>query len=236
MGLRRLSGNPVNGIVELIQLIAKFTAHNNYSHSMNKKYSRPPVYLIATVIVIALLGIILLINPFKFHDHLLEPPFPVADFSLQTAGNQSFRLSEQQGKVVLLFFGYTGCDDVCPTTLATFKEVHDLLKDDAQKVRFVMITTDPDRDTPDKVAGYVAQFSPDFIGLGGSSSELESVWKELGVFVDKEKSKKETGYILMHTASVYVIDQNGILQLLLPYGTSATDMTDDIVQMLKQSK
>ena len=201
---------------------------------MNKKFSYTPLYLIATILVIALLGFFLLINPFKFHDHLLEPPFRVADFSLQTTGNQTFRLSEQQGKVMLLFFGYTDCDDVCPTTLTTFKAVHDMLKDDAQRVRFVMITTDPERDTPDNVSAYVAHFSPDFIGLSGSPPELEKTWEELGAYVEQEGINSGEGYIVMHTASVYVIDQNGILQLLLPYGTSATDLVGNITQLFNQ--
>ena len=201
---------------------------------MNDRISHSLHYIVLAALGIALFIVIVVVNPFKFHDHLLEPPMKVADFTLQTAGNQLFHLSDQRGKVALLFFGYLNDSEISPTTLARFKEAHDMLGEDAKQVLFVMITVDPDRDTPDKVAEYVAQFSSDFIGLGGSSSELESVWKELGVFVDKEKSINEAGYVVSHTASVYIIDQNGILQLLLPYGTSATDLVDTVTQLLNK--
>ena len=132
------------------------------------------------------------------------------------------------------YFGYTSCPDVCPTTLAIFKQVNQRLGDDAQKVRFVMITADPDRDTPEKVTAYVAQFNSEFIGLSGNLSDLESIWKELGVFVEKQDSGSAAGYLVSHTASVFVIDQNGNLLMMLPYGTSAIDMADDLTQLLKQ--
>jgi protein SCO1/2 len=202
--------------------------------TMRKKPFYTPICIVATVLWIALLGAIVLINPFEFHDHFVEPPILVDDFTLRTSNNGSFRLSDQKGKIVLLFFGYTSCDDVCPTTLATFKEVHDILKDDAQKVRFVMITTDSERDTPDQVAAYVTHFSPDFIGLSGSPSELEKIWEELGAYVQQEEITSSEGYIVSHTASAFVIDQNGILQLLLPYGTSATDLVDNVTRLLNK--
>ena len=201
---------------------------------MNKRIPQTLLPMVLTTLGIALFATIVVVNPFKFHDHLLEPPMKVADFTLQTAGNKPFRLSDQRDNVVVLFFDYLNDSNISSTTLVKFKEAHDMFGSDAKRVSFVMITVDPDRDTPDKVAEYVAQFSPDFIGLGGSSSQLESVWKEFGAFVDKEKSKSEMGYIVMHTASVYVIDQNGILQMLLPYDTSATDLVDNVAQLLNK--
>ena len=193
------------------------------------------------LIVTAVIGLTMLVElvfrkPYSFHGTVINPPLPVTDFSLQTANEEVFRLSEQKGKIVLLFFGYTSCPDVCPVTLATFKQVNDNLGEDAQKVRFVMITADPDRDTPDKVAEYAARFNPEFIGLSGDMTALASIWKEWGVFVEKQESDSAAGYLVSHTASVYVLNQSGSLFMTFPYGTTATEIADDIRQILKDSK
>ncbi len=201
---------------------------------MNKKLSFTPLLIATAVLGIALAASFIFRRPYVFHGTVIDPPLSVTDFTLQTANSESFHLSDAKGKIVLLFFGYTSCPDVCPTTLATFKQVHERLGDDAQKVRFVMITADPDRDTPEKVAAYVAQFNSEFIGLSGSLADLESIWKELGVFVEKQNSGSAAGYLVSHTASVYVIDQGGNLLMMLPYGTNAIDMADDLTQLLKQ--
>lgn len=195
------------------------------------------VLLIATAVIgLTMLVELVFRKPYSFHGTVINPPLPVTDFSLQTANEEVFRLSEQKGKVVLLFFGYTSCPDVCPVTLATFKQVNDNLGEDAQKVRFVMITADPDRDTPDKVAEYAARFNPEFIGLSGDMTALASIWKELGVFVEKQESGSAAGYLVSHTASVYVLNQSGSLFMTFPYGTTATEIADDIRQILKDSK
>ena len=195
------------------------------------------VLLIATAVIgLTMLVELVFRKPYSFHGTVINPPLPVTDFSLQTANEEVFRLSEQKGKIVLLFFGYTSCPDVCPVTLATFKQVNDNLGEDAQKVRFVMITADPDRDTPDKVAEYAARFNPEFIGLSGDMTALASIWKELGVFVEKQESGSAAGYLVSHTASVYVLNQSGSLFMTFPYGTTATEIADDIRQILKDSK
>lgn len=194
------------------------------------------VLLIATAVIgLTMLVELVFRKPYSFHGTVINPPLPVTDFSLQTANEEVFRLSEQKGKIVLLFFGYTSCPDVCPVTLATFKQVNDNLGEDAQKVRFVMITADPDRDTPDKVAEYAARFNPEFIGLSGDMTALASIWKELGVFVEKQESGSAAGYLVSHTASVYVLNQSGSLFMTFPYGTTATEIADDIRQILKES-
>ena len=194
-------------------------------------------YLLLIMTAVIALGVLIEVvfrRPYSFHGTVINPPLPVTDFSLQTANDEVFRLSGQQGKIVLLFFGYTSCPDVCPVTLATFKQVYDGLNDDAQRVRFVMITADPERDTPDKVAEYAARFNPEFIGLSGDLTELQMIWKELGVFVEKQDTGSAAGYLVSHTSSVYVLDHNGDLIMTFPYGTSATDMANDLTQLLKQ--
>lgn len=202
---------------------------------MNKKVSYTPLYILTAILTVALVAAFAIQRPYTFHGTLIEPPLPVTDFSLQSGNEEMFRLSDQQGKIVLLFFGYTSCPDVCPITLGTFKQVYEKLGDDAEKVRFVMITADPERDTPDKVAAYAMQFNPEFVGLSGDLSDLRQIWDELGVFVEKQESDSLVGYLVSHTSSVYVFDPNGGLTMTFPYGTSVVDISDDLIQLLKQS-
>jgi protein SCO1/2 len=203
---------------------------------MTKKNPYFVLFIATAVIALTILVEFFFRRPYSFHGTTINPPLPLTDFTLQTANEEVFRLSEQRGKIILLFFGYTSCPDVCPVTLATFKQVYNNLEEDAQQVRFVMITADPDRDTPEKVAAYVAQFNSEFIGLSGSLADLDAIWKDLGVFVEKQDSGSAAGYLVSHTASVFVIDQNGNLLMMLPYGTSAIDMADDLTQLLKRTK
>lgn len=203
---------------------------------MNKKTSYTPLYILMAVLAVTVIVVLGFRRPYTFHGTVISPPLPVSDFALQTANNETFRLSDAKGKVVLLFFGYTSCPDVCPITLATFKQVYEQLGDDAQKVRFLMITADPARDTPEKVAAYVTRFNPEFIGLSGNLSDLQPIWDELGVFVEKQDTGSAAGYLVSHTASVYVLDPNGRLLMTFPYGTTAMDMGYDLMQLLKQAQ
>jgi len=201
---------------------------------MSKRIPYAPWLTGLAIVGITLIAGFLFQKPYTFHGTVIKPPLPLKDFRLPTANNQTFHLSDQQGKVVLLFFGYTSCPDVCPTTLAEFKQAYAKLGNEADKVAFVMITADPERDTPDRVANYAAFFNPAFIGLGGERADLEKIWKELGVYVEKQETNSAAGYLVDHTASVFVIDQNGNLRLMYPYGTSASDMADDLSQLLKE--
>lgn len=203
---------------------------------MIKKNQYYLLFIMTAVIAVGILVEVVFRRPYTFHGTVINPPLPVTDFTLQTANNEVFRLSDQKGKIVLLFFGYTSCPDVCPVTLGTFKQVHERLGNDAQKVRFVMITADPERDTPEKVAAYASRFNSEFIGLSGSLSDLEPIWKQLGVFVEKQDSGSAAGYLVSHTSSVYVLDPNGSLLMTFPYGTTEIDMANDLAQLLKQSK
>ncbi len=203
---------------------------------MIKKNQYYLLFIMTAVIALGVLVEVVFRRPYPFHGTVINPPLPVTDFTLQTANNEVFRLSDQKGKIVLLFFGYTSCPDVCPVTLATFKQVYDTLGENSQKVRFVMITADPDRDTPEKVAEYVMRFNSEFIGLSGNRSALEPLWKQLGVFVEKQDSGSAAGYLVSHTSSVYVLDPNGSLLMTFPYGTTEIDMANDLAQLLKQSK
>jgi protein SCO1 len=170
----------------------------------------------------------------SFKGSVLEPPRSVQDFTLTDHNGNPFRLEEQRGRVLLLFFGYTFCPDVCPTTLGTWTRVHEALGADADKVRFVFVTVDPERDTPERLKQHLAVFNSAFIGLTGSHEELEPVYQDLGVFHEKDSvTESAAGYLVNHTASAFVIDPEGRWRLRHTFGTPVDDIVHDIRNLLK---
>jgi protein SCO1/2 len=135
------------------------------------------------------------------------------DFALPDAQGQLRRLADFRGKAVVLFFGYTQCPDVCPTTLSAMAEVAKLLGSDAARLQVVFVTLDPERDTAPLIAEYMAQFRPDFVGLRGDKAATEAVAKEFKVFYTKQAVGATGGYTLDHTAGSYVFDPQGRLRL-----------------------
>ena len=169
----------------------------------------------------------------SFRGSPLDPPVDVPDFQLVDEHSQPFRLSDERGRVVLLFFGYTSCPDVCPTTLATWRQVHESLGKDAERVRFVFVTVDPERDTTERLGMHVDAFQPDFVGLTGSQEELEAVYEVFDVFYEKDTSSQSAlGYLVSHTATTFVIDPEGRWRLRESYGTLVEDLVHDIRQLL----
>ena len=166
----------------------------------------------------------------SFRGTVYDPPLPAPEIELARDNGSSFKLSAMRGKIVLLYFGYTFCPDVCPTTLSDLRRVMDDLGEDATRVQVLFVTVDPERDAPEKMREYVSHFNPTFIGLSGSMEELEVIWSDYGVYREEEQlPNSATGYLVNHTARVYLIDQNGNLRLSYSFGTP----TDDIVHDLK---
>lgn len=165
----------------------------------------------------------------KFRGTLYEPAQAAPDFSLSRSDGSEYRLNQQRGKVVLLFFGYTSCPDVCPTTLAELRKIDSEVANGTNQVQVVFVTVDPERDTPEKIQKYVSIFNPDFIGLSGSESELSPIWKAYGVYREIDKSTTTaTGYLVTHTARLYVIDKDGNLRLSYSYGSATEDIVHDL--------
>jgi len=136
--------------------------------------------------------------------------------------------------VVLFFFGYSSCPDVCPTTLATWRRVHEALGEDAERVRFVFVTVDPERDTPERLGMHVDAFQPDFVGLTGSQAELEAVYQVFDVFHEKDTSSQSAlGYLVSHNATTFVVDPQGQWRLRESYGTLVEDLVHDIRQLIE---
>lgn len=170
----------------------------------------------------------------SYRGSVLDEPVTVPDFTLTDQYGQPFRLSDQRGKVVLLFFGYTSCPDVCPTTLGTWRKVHQALGQDAEQVRFVFVTVDPERDTAERLGLHVNAFNQDFVGLTGTPEELEVVYDLFGVVHEKDTSSGSAlGYLVNHTATTFVIDPDGTWRLRETYGTEPEDYVHDIQQLLK---
>ncbi len=170
----------------------------------------------------------------QFAGQALVPPPAAMDFTLQAADGSEFKLSQQRGKVVLLSFGYTFCPDVCPTTLVELSQVRARLGDAAKRVRVAFITFDPERDTPERLGIYTKAFDPTFIGLTGSAEQLAYVRTMYGVVAEKEAvTGTAAGYLIAHSAYTYVIDPEGRLRLLFPFGLSIEEMADDIKQLLR---
>jgi protein SCO1/2 len=185
------------------------------------------------VVVLAIAGTETFLSAFKFRGSAIDPPVAAADFWLKDQTGQVFQLGGQRGKLVLLFFGYTSCPDVCPTTLAQFKRARAQLGGQAERVRFVFVTVDPERDTPAQMGKYLGAFDPAFVGLGGSEAELEPVWKAYGVYRQIQPGSSATGYLVDHSARAYLIDAQGNLRLTYAFGATADDMAADMRYLLK---
>jgi len=129
---------------------------------------------------------------------------------------------------VLLFFGYTRCPDVCPTTLYDYKQIMQRLGGRSDLVRFVFVTVDAERDSLEHLGAYTEAFDPRIIALGGSPEALAAVYADYGVFIQKNDLGSAAGYLIDHTARVYVVDAAGDLRLTFPFGMEAEDMADDV--------
>lgn len=143
------------------------------------------------------------------------------DFVLTGHRGKHVRLSDYRGKVVALFFGFTQCPDVCPTTLAEFSQVYRELGRDADQVQVLFVTIDPERDTLQLLAEYLPAFDSRFVGLWGNSEEVRKVADAYKVTYQKILAKNGNSYTMDHTALVFLFDGNGRLRLKVPHGQSA---------------
>ena len=163
-----------------------------------------------------------------------EPYPPAKEFELTRENGSKFRLSEMRGKAVLLFFGYTSCPDVCPTTLAELKQaLEELGEERAKQVQVLFVTVDPERDTPERVQEYVDHFNPKFIGLSGTETELAQVWHHYGVFREIVDGTSAAGYIVNHTARVTLIDRDGNMRVSFAFETPVEDIVHDLDLLLR---
>jgi protein SCO1/2 len=154
------------------------------------------------------------------------------DFNLPDTEGKPRSLKDFAGKVVVVFFGYTQCPDVCPTTLAEIAQAKQILGGDGAKVQGVFITVDPERDTPQVLKGYVANFGPDFVALRPSPDQLAGVAKDFKVYFKKVEGKAPGSYTMDHTAASFVYDAQGRLRLYTRYGIGPQALAGDLKQLL----
>lgn len=141
-------------------------------------------------------------------------------------------LLDYQGKVLVVFFGYTQCPDVCPSTLGEIKLVKEQLGADGARVQGLFVTVDPERDTPDLLKAYIANFGPDMAALRGTAEQTLAVAKEFKVFYAKVPSKSGEGYTVDHTAASFLFDPKGRVRVFLRYGQGPQALKSDLKLLL----
>ena len=152
--------------------------------------------------------------------------------SLTDVEGRTRSLRDFAGKVVVVFFGYTQCPDVCPTTLSELVEVRKLLGAQAEQVQGVFVSLDPERDTPEVLKAYVANFDPSFVALSGNTEQLAAVAKDFKIYFKKVEGKTPSTYTLDHSAASYIYDPLGRLRLYARYGAGASVLAADIKLLL----
>lgn len=156
-------------------------------------------------------------------------------FSLSDQNGQMRTLKDFAGKIVVVFFGYTQCPDVCPTTMAELAQVKQLLGPDGDKLQAVFITVDPERDTPELLKAYMGNFEPSFVALRPTLAELPALAKDFKVFYKKAEGKTPGSYSMDHSAGSYIFDAKGRIRLYTRYGSGAENLASDIRLLLQNS-
>lgn len=177
--------------------------------------------------------IVLLAQPHAFSGVAPDVPTAAPDFTLTDETGAPFALGDLRGRWILLVYGYTSCPDVCPTTLAQLRQVKTELGPQADKVRVVFVSVDPERDTPDILQRYLAHFGADFKGLTGTPEDVAIAAQLYGVRYEKgDEGESAAGYLVSHTAHVYLIDPEFQLRMTFPFGVQAEEIVSDITYLM----
>ena len=156
-------------------------------------------------------------------------------FALTDHNGKPRTLADFKGKVVVVFFGYTQCPDVCPTTLSELAGIKKALGSEAERLQVIFITLDPQRDTPELMAGFVPAFDSSFLGLWGEQAVIGKVAKDFKVFAQKVPSKDSKSYTIDHTAGSYVFDDQGRIRLFVRHGQGGDGLQKDLQRLLAGS-
>jgi protein SCO1/2 len=154
------------------------------------------------------------------------------DFALTDHNGKPRRLADFKGRAVLMFFGYTQCPDVCPSTMGSMRELMAKLGPDAERVQVLFVTVDPERDTPQLLAQYVPVFHSSFLGLYGDAAATAATAGEFKIFYRKQPGKTPSTYTVDHTAGIYLFDPRGRLRLYIRHGETPERMAQDIKRLL----
>lgn len=157
------------------------------------------------------------------------------DFALTDHNGQTRTMKDFAGKVVVIFFGFTQCPDVCPTSMAELAEIKKLLGSKGDRLQGLFVTVDPQRDTPEVLKAYMANFDPTFLALYTTPEKLVELAKNYKVYYKKVEGKTPTSYTMDHSAGSFVYDTKGALRLYTRYGTGAKPLAQDIEILLRQA-
>jgi protein SCO1/2 len=163
---------------------------------------------------------------------VFSPPHPAPDFTLAGSDGAPLTLSRYRGKVVALAFGFSHCADVCPVTLATLAQARKALGPQGRDLQVVYVTVDPERDDVARMKSWLAAFDPGFVGGTGSKQAIAAVDQSYGVAVNKIVTGG--GYSFGHSSSVYLIDREGRLRAMMPYGHVAEDYVHDVRLLMQK--
>ena len=188
---------------------------------------RRSVVLLSSCILLALTAC----RERPWHGIVLDPASaapPISIVGTLADPSTRFELAAAKGSVVLLYFGYTHCPDVCPTVLSTWARAKRALGGDSAGVRFVFVSVDPQRDTPALAVAYARQFDKAFVGTAPTETELKRFVRDWGIAAYAESDPRTNDYTVAHPAHTYVVDADGRLRLMIPAGVTSDDLAEDI--------
>ena len=190
---------------------------------------------IALSVAVALIGVIFAwffilprFQPHIFAGAVIQSTQKAPRLELEASDGTTIRMTDFEGKVVVVYFGYTFCPDVCPATLSKLADAVEILGDEAEDVQVMMVSVDPARDTPELLAEYVSYFHPDFLGITGDAATVNRIATLYGVFYQKSDGTEASGYTIDHTSTVILVDREGYLKLVLPFEGTAEQIAADI--------
>lgn len=170
----------------------------------------------------------------EFGGAVLESQETLPDFTL-TAADGPVSLSDFRGQYVFLYFGYMFCPDFCPTTMAKLAKVHRDLGEDAARMQVVMVSVDPERDTPDALAKYAAAFNPTFVGITGTKEEIDHAGEPYGLFYERHEGSPASGYLVDHSTRTYLIGPDGRALVAYPHDAPADSILADLRWLIDQA-
>lgn len=166
--------------------------------------------------------------------HFLSAPLPVPSFTLTSHETRPVSSEDFPGKVLVVFFGYTSCPDVCPLTLTHLTQAFRLMKEEGERIQVLLVSVDPDRDTPERLRGYLRNFHPSFMGLTGTEEEIRSVADNFGAYF--ARTGEGESYTVDHTARSYVLDPEGRIALTFPISATPEEMARDLKHLLDRKE
>ena len=158
------------------------------------------------------------------------------DFPLTDHNGQARHITDFAGKVVVVFFGFTQCPDVCPTSMQEMAEVKRMLGKDGDRLQAIFVTVDPERDTADMLKAYMGNFDPSFLALRGTPEQTAAVAKDFKIYFKKVDGKTPTSYTMDHSAGSYIYDTQGRLRVYYRYGSGVEALAADVRSLLDEVK